>query len=586
MAREVKVAILGDAKSLIEALGLSNTSLGKFFADAEKKAALGGLAIGAGLAAGAVIAGKALFDLGEKFDDAFDKIRVGTGETGVALKGLEDDFKKVFASVPTDMGKAADAITVLHDKLGLTDEPLRKLARRFLEVSRITKTDLTANLTAGTDVLAQFGITGRDQVKALDLLFRAAQKSGLAFTDVESRVGSAGTVLRAAGFTFAESTALVATLGKAGIDVSDAMPALSKSLAVAAKDGKSAGQLLGETFYRIAHASNDIDAAAIGFEVFGAKAGPKFAQLIREGKLSYDDMLAGITGGKDTIARAAAQTSDFSESWTVFKNMLQVEIEPIATKVFTGIGRAMEWVVEHKKDFQTFFEDVGIAVQTAWTLVEPIYRALWEQLVAIFNLIDDLIHGRWGQIWSDLVGIVMAAVSFITAPVRGLADLLGIDLAGAAIWMGAVVENAFNAFIGAAIALQNAVSWPLNWIYDRLQDIASAAKYVADALPNVSMPGGPSLNEQIEGWGKRAAGGPVSAGMPYLVGEVGPELFVPGMSGSIVPNNALAGVGSGGGGVVVNVHGSILTERAVIDLVRDGLIQAGVRNGSALGQYA
>jgi hypothetical protein len=39
----------------------------------------------------------------------------------------------------------------------------------------------------------------------------------------------------------------------------------------------------------------------------------------------------------------------------------------------------------------------------------------------------------------------------------------------------------------------------------------------------------------------RANGGPVSGGSPYIVGEKGPELFVPGRSGSIVPNGAMAG---------------------------------------------
>lgn len=37
----------------------------------------------------------------------------------------------------------------------------------------------------------------------------------------------------------------------------------------------------------------------------------------------------------------------------------------------------------------------------------------------------------------------------------------------------------------------------------------------------------------------RASGGPVSRNVPYFVGERGPELFVPGASGSIVPNNQL-----------------------------------------------
>jgi hypothetical protein len=44
-----------------------------------------------------------------------------------------------------------------------------------------------------------------------------------------------------------------------------------------------------------------------------------------------------------------------------------------------------------------------------------------------------------------------------------------------------------------------------------------------------------------DGVAARATGGPVSGGSPYLVGERGPELFVPGSSGSIVPNHALAG---------------------------------------------
>jgi hypothetical protein len=35
---------------------------------------------------------------------------------------------------------------------------------------------------------------------------------------------------------------------------------------------------------------------------------------------------------------------------------------------------------------------------------------------------------------------------------------------------------------------------------------------------------------------RKAAGGPVSAGIPYLVGEMGPELFIPSMSGQIIPN--------------------------------------------------
>jgi len=50
-----------------------------------------------------------------------------------------------------------------------------------------------------------------------------------------------------------------------------------------------------------------------------------------------------------------------------------------------------------------------------------------------------------------------------------------------------------------------------------------------------------------------ALGGPVSAGTPYMVGERGPELFMPSRGGSIIPNNALGG---GSTNVVVNVDAS------------------------------
>ena len=50
----------------------------------------------------------------------------------------------------------------------------------------------------------------------------------------------------------------------------------------------------------------------------------------------------------------------------------------------------------------------------------------------------------------------------------------------------------------------------------------------------------------------RAQGGSVTVGKPYVVGEKGPEMFVPSSSGSIVPNNRMGGSGGGGDTVVIN----------------------------------
>jgi hypothetical protein len=57
--------------------------------------------------------------------------------------------------------------------------------------------------------------------------------------------------------------------------------------------------------------------------------------------------------------------------------------------------------------------------------------------------------------------------------------------------------------------------------------------------------------------GVRQHGGPVTAGEPFVVGEAGPELFIPDSAGRIVANNKL-----GGGGVTVNVNQPTTTDLA------------------------
>jgi hypothetical protein len=71
-----------------------------------------------------------------------------------------------------------------------------------------------------------------------------------------------------------------------------------------------------------------------------------------------------------------------------------------------------------------------------------------------------------------------------------------------------------------------------------------------------SFAGGQGNASITNGWGvttfaPRASGGPVAAGNTYLVGENGPELYVPRSSGTIIPNGALGG--NQNTSIVVNV---------------------------------
>jgi hypothetical protein len=64
--------------------------------------------------------------------------------------------------------------------------------------------------------------------------------------------------------------------------------------------------------------------------------------------------------------------------------------------------------------------------------------------------------------------------------------------------------------------------------------------------------------------GNRAMGGPVSSNTAYVVGERGPELFVPQGAGTIIPN------GGGGRGTTINltVNGAIDSESTARQIVR------------------
>ena len=63
--------------------------------------------------------------------------------------------------------------------------------------------------------------------------------------------------------------------------------------------------------------------------------------------------------------------------------------------------------------------------------------------------------------------------------------------------------------------------------------------------------------------GYMASGGPVEGNTSYIVGENGPELFMPSRSGSIVPNNKLADIN--GGGQTVNYNGPYIASMSAID---------------------
>ncbi|MFO1141191.1 MAG: phage tail tape measure protein [Amaricoccus sp.] len=73
----------------------------------------------------------------------------------------------------------------------------------------------------------------------------------------------------------------------------------------------------------------------------------------------------------------------------------------------------------------------------------------------------------------------------------------------------------------------------------------------------------------------RASGGPVAAGMPYLVGERGPELIVPRAPGRVIPNHALGSSSAQGTPVAITVQ--VTGARGNAEIRQ--MVEAGVAQG-------
>lgn len=124
---------------------------------------------------------------------------------------------------------------------------------------------------------------------------------------------------------------------------------------------------------------------------------------------------------------------------------------------------------------------------------------------------------------------------------------------------------------------------------DATSGVVSAAEALARAMAKALQVKGEVEVDKNTKAGKRAMGGPVRMGQAYVVGERGPELFVPGMNGTIVPNlSAPAAYGGTGGAttITVNLPNYLGSPQEVAQVIRRELIQIGRRNGSALGGLA
>lgn len=480
-SRRLELVIAGDASGALRAIGQTNVAAGGLGGKIRSAGMLmaGGLAVGAAAAVGL---GAALYKVGSDFDDAYDKIRVQTGATGQRLSGLQQSFRDVARDVPSSFGDVSTAIAGVNQRLDISGPRLETVSTQLLNLSRITDTDLNANIESSSRLFQAWQVDAGSMGPTLDMVFRASQATGAGVDAISQAAAANSPALRAMGFSLEESLGLLGQLEKSGLNSTQVLTGMRTGLSNFARDGEAPAEAFRRLVWQIENGTVGIGEA---MEVFGGRGGAAMFQAIRSGTLDLDAMIATISGGSDTINKASDDTADFSEKWQLLKNRVFLALEPVATRVFDAVGNGMDrlgpiagrvttWLGErlpgaiaqaetwfrshllpvfeaavatvrdHWPQIQAIVTDVLTsvreiitdvvgAVQTIWAawgdnILDTVGR-VWpairqtisgalEVIRGVIHTVTSLIKGDWGEVWDGIKQIVHGAWNVIAGTIR------------------------------------------------------------------------------------------------------------------------------------------------------------------------
>ncbi|CAO4164951.1 phage tail tape measure protein [Methylorubrum populi] len=243
--------------------------------------------------------------------------------------------------------------------------------------------------------------------------------------------------------------------------------------------------------------------------------------------------------------------------------------------VTTALAALGLWVYNNLAGIGTFFTSFGDAFMKALgpeasqnlTTVVGWLKQAWQWVNNLLGPIDETGKkwASWGAAAGAAAGAIVTAITGLPEKIGAIAKqgydaLVNFDWAAAG---RALVEKIASGIVGAAGVLANALKGAVSGAVSGAWESAKGAIGLGSSAapkPAASAPGAPAIA------GARALGGPVTGGLPYLVGERGPEIFVPSTSGRIETNGVLnliakaGGRAAGGNGLTIGVDATAVEE--------------------------
>ena len=274
-----------------------------------------------------------------------------------------------------------------------------------------------------------------------------------------------------------------------------------------------------------------IDALAIGVGVglvvaFVAWTAATIAQVAATTSLAAALAATGIPLIVIAVAALVAGLIIAYRECETFRNIVDALFaawKKIMGVLLGGVKAAIKWLIG--------------ALPKAWAIIRnaPLiwlirnFGKIRAAVVAAFNAVKRAAATAWAAVkkgasaaWTWVKTAAGNAAKFVTnawQKVIGFFRGIGGKIRSAASGMWDGIKDAFRAAINWVIGAWNSLSF-------KLPEISAFGK---------SIGGGTFQVPQIP---LKAEGGPVTGGNPYIVGERGPELFVPGASGTVLPNGA------------------------------------------------
>lgn len=357
----------------------------------------------------------------QKVEAALNKIRVGTGATGNALKSLQNDFRAVAANSTSSLDTVATAVADLNTKLGLVGDPLQQLSAQMTNLSKISGESISGLADSVSRAFNIAKVSTEDYESTLDRLFTTSQNTGVSVTGLATTFAQFQPILAKLGYDINTGTIMLGSLEKSGYSANSVMSALQSGLAKLAKAGIRDNTSAMTTFIKkIQSTTNESEKAAIASKLFGGNA-QMMLDVIKNGSLELENYKKSLWDNVNSINNTAKSTETLSDKWQNLTNSFAVNGSAIGQSLNNLAGTILDKVATSFTGLSTVSADSAVKLGIVAVAIGPLQMAM-SKLVGIASSVVGALKNFAAQV-AQTKSFVTAFSSTLTGP-AGLATAL------------------------------------------------------------------------------------------------------------------------------------------------------------------